>query len=116
VKLFNAHRRQETTKLLQFLELMKAMFNCGGNTRQQSVGLRHHEGNSLDPRKDDFLKLMMHSLFMFFQDRCKSGLFVSYDLPDLQTFLEAILKPVKDGPCGALGGGQRGAQGVGGET
>jgi hypothetical protein len=61
VKLFSAQRRREATKLLQFLELMKAMFNCGGNTRQQSAGVRHHEGNSLDPRKDDFLKLMMQS-------------------------------------------------------
>jgi hypothetical protein len=25
----------ETAKLLQFLELMKATFDCGGNTRQQ---------------------------------------------------------------------------------
>ena len=51
----------ETVKPLQFLELMKAMFNCGGNTRQRSVGVRRHEGNSPDPRKDDFLKLIMQS-------------------------------------------------------
>jgi hypothetical protein len=49
----------QTAKPLQFLELMTATFDCGGNTRQQSVGVRRHEGNSLDPRKDDFLKLMM---------------------------------------------------------
>jgi hypothetical protein len=54
-------RRRETVKLLQFLKLMKAKFNCGGNTRQRSAGVRHHEGNSLDPRKDSFLKLMMQS-------------------------------------------------------
>jgi hypothetical protein len=33
MKLFDAQRR-ETAKPLQFLELMKAMFNCGENTRQ----------------------------------------------------------------------------------
>jgi hypothetical protein len=56
-------RREEgkITKPLQFLELMKATFNCGGNTRQRSVGVRRHEGNSLDPRKNNFLKLMMQS-------------------------------------------------------
>jgi hypothetical protein len=44
---------------------MKAQFICGGNTRQQSAGVRRHEGNSLDPRKDDFLKLMMQSSRFF---------------------------------------------------
>jgi len=62
MKLFSAQRRMETAKPLQFLELMKATFDCGGNTGQRSAGVRHHEGNSLDPRKDDFLKLMMQSL------------------------------------------------------
>jgi len=52
----------ETAKPLQFLELMEATFDCGGNTGQRSEGVRHHEGNSLDPRKDNFLKLMMQSL------------------------------------------------------
>jgi hypothetical protein len=47
---------------------MKATFNCGGNTRQRSAGMRHHEGNSLDPRKDDFLKLMMQSSGFFKRD------------------------------------------------
>jgi hypothetical protein len=61
VKLFGAQRRRETAMPLQFLELMKATFNCGGNTRQQIAGVRHHEGNSVDPRKDNFLKLMMQS-------------------------------------------------------
>jgi hypothetical protein len=56
VKLFSAQRRRETAKLLQFLELMKTMFDCGENTTQRSAGVRHHEGNSVDPRKDDFLK------------------------------------------------------------
>ena len=44
MKLFGAQRRKETAKLLQFLELMKAMFDYGGNTRQHSVGVRRHEG------------------------------------------------------------------------
>jgi hypothetical protein len=55
-------------KPLQFLELMKATFDCGKNTRQQSVSVRRHEGNSLDPRKDDFLKLMMQSSRFFKRD------------------------------------------------
>ena len=67
MKLFGAQRRRETAKPLQFLEL-KAIFDCGGNTRQRSAGVRHHEGNSLDPRKDDFLKLMMQSSHIF-QDK-----------------------------------------------
>jgi hypothetical protein len=65
VTLFGAQRRRETAKLLQFLELMKAKFDCGGNTRQRTAGVRHHKGNSLDPRKDDFLKLMMQSSCFF---------------------------------------------------
>jgi len=47
--------------------------------KQRSAGVMHHEQNSLDPRKDDFLKLMMQSS-CFFQERLKTGLFVSYDL------------------------------------
>jgi hypothetical protein len=67
VKLFGAQRR-ETAKPLQLLELMNAMFDCGGNTTQRSAGVRHHEGNSLDPRKDDFLKLMMQASSFFKRD------------------------------------------------
>jgi len=59
VKLFGAQRIRETAKTLQFLGLMKATFDCGGNTRQRSAGVRRHERNSLDPRKDDILKFMM---------------------------------------------------------
>jgi hypothetical protein len=55
MKLCGAQRRRETVKQLQFLELMKAKFDCGGNTTQRSAGLKRHEGNSLDPRNDDFL-------------------------------------------------------------
>jgi len=38
VKLVGAQRIRETAKPLQFLELMKATFDCGGNTRQRSAG------------------------------------------------------------------------------
>src|SRR5215510_5653525 len=65
VKLFGAQRR-ETAKPLRFLEFMKAAFDCGRNTRQRSAGVRRHEGNSLDPRKYNFLKLMMQYSRFFF--------------------------------------------------
>jgi hypothetical protein len=78
VKLFGAQRR-ETAKPLQFLELMKAMFNCGGNTTQQSAGVRRHKGNALDPRNGRFPEID-DAVFTFFQERRKTGLFVSYDL------------------------------------
>jgi len=68
VKLFGAQRIRETAKPLQFLELMKATFDCGGNTRQRSAGVKRHERNSLDPRKDDFLKLIMQSSPSFKRD------------------------------------------------
>jgi hypothetical protein len=35
-KLFGAQRRRKTAKLLQFLELMTATFDCGGNTTQRT--------------------------------------------------------------------------------
>jgi len=68
VKLFGAKRIREIAKPLQFLELMKATFDCGGNTRQRLAGVRRHERNSLDPRKDDFLKLLMQSSRSFMRD------------------------------------------------
>jgi hypothetical protein len=67
VKLFSA-QKSETTKPLQFLELMKATFNCGGNTRLQTASVRRHEIYSLELRNDDFLKLMMMQFSCFFQD------------------------------------------------
>jgi hypothetical protein len=78
VKLFGVHRRKETAKLLKFLEFMKATFDCGGNTRKRSAGLRHHKGNSLDPRKDNFLKMMQSSCF--FKRDARLDYFGSYDL------------------------------------
>ena len=77
--LFGAQRIRETARPLPFLELMKATFDCGGNTRQRSAGVRRHERNSLDPKKDDFLKID-DAVFKFFRERRKTGLFVSYDL------------------------------------
>jgi hypothetical protein len=68
MKLFSVQRRRETAKPLQFLELMKAMFNCDVNTTHRSAGVMHHEGNSVDPRKYDFLKLMMQSSHFFKRD------------------------------------------------
>jgi hypothetical protein len=65
VKLFSAQRRREIAKLLQFLALMKAKFDCGRNTRQRSAGVIGHKGNLVDPRKDDFLKLIMQSSCFF---------------------------------------------------
>jgi hypothetical protein len=67
MKLLSVQKR-EIAKPLQFLEFMKAMYDCGGNKRQRSAGVRHHKGNSLDPKKDDFLKLMMQSLNFFKRD------------------------------------------------
>jgi hypothetical protein len=55
-------------KTAAILELMKASFDCGGKTRQQSVCVRHHEGNSPDRRKDNSLKLMMQSSRFFNRD------------------------------------------------
>jgi hypothetical protein len=69
MKLFDAQNRKETAKGLQFLELMEATFDCGRNTRQRSASVSHLERNSLDRRKEDFLKLMMmqSSCFLFQQ-------------------------------------------------
>jgi hypothetical protein len=78
VKLFGVQSR-ETAEPLQFLELMKVTFNCGESARQQSAGVRRHEGNSLDPKKRRFPEID-EAVFTFFQDRRKTGLFVSYDL------------------------------------
>jgi hypothetical protein len=61
VKLFGAQGRRENAKTLQFLEFMKATFDCGENTTERSAGVRRHEGNSGNPRKEEYLKLMMQS-------------------------------------------------------
>ena len=43
-------------------------FDCDGNIRQRSAGVRLHERSSLNPRKDNFLKLMMLSSSSFVRD------------------------------------------------
>jgi hypothetical protein len=58
---------------------MKAMFDCGGNTRQRPASARRHERNSLDPKKGRFPEID-DAVFTFYQERRKTGLFVSYDL------------------------------------
>jgi hypothetical protein len=44
-----------------------------------SAGVRRHEGNSLDLKKVRFPEID-DAVFMSFQERCKTGLFVNYDL------------------------------------
>jgi hypothetical protein len=61
MKLFSAQKKREIEKLLKFLELMKAMFDCGRNKAAT-------KGNSMHPRKDDFLKVMMQSSHFFKRD------------------------------------------------
>jgi hypothetical protein len=46
IKLSSAQRRRDTAKP-QFLELMIAIFDCVGNTRQQLANVRHNKRNSL---------------------------------------------------------------------
>jgi hypothetical protein len=47
--------------------VFKAMFDCGGNTSQRSVS-EVSEKYSMDPRKDDFLKIIMKSSHFFKRD------------------------------------------------
>jgi hypothetical protein len=84
-------------KLLQFLELINATFDCGGNATQRSAGVRRHEGNSVDPRKDNFLKLMMQSSCFFKRDTRLDCLWViiyfarrQFRRPNFRTFLEVV--------------------------
>jgi hypothetical protein len=50
---------------------MKAKFDYGRSTRQQSASVRLHKKNKLDPIKDNFLKLIMQYSCFFFQARGK---------------------------------------------
>jgi hypothetical protein len=70
---------KETGKPLQFLELMKATFDCGGNTTQRSAGVRRERKKFTGPKKGRF-PVIDGAVFKFFQEICKTGLFVSYDL------------------------------------
>ena len=51
-------------------------FDCGGNIRQRSAGVRRHERNSLFPKKGRFPEID-DAIFKLFRERCKNGLFVS---------------------------------------
>jgi hypothetical protein len=69
VKLFGVQWKKGTTKQLQFLEFMKALFHCGGNTKQQSIsGCEVSRKKFAGPKKDDFLKFMMQSSFCSSRD------------------------------------------------
>jgi hypothetical protein len=76
--LFGAQRTRETAKPLQILKLMKATFDCGGNTRQRSVGEASRK-KFTGPKKGRFPEID-DAVFTFFQERCKTGLFVNYDV------------------------------------
>jgi hypothetical protein len=78
MKLFGARRRRETAKPLQFLELMKATFDCGGNTRLISR-CEASRMKFTGPKKGRFPEID-DTVFTFFQERRKTGMFVSYDL------------------------------------
>jgi hypothetical protein len=68
----------ETAQPLQFLELMKATFDCGGNKAAISeceASRRKFTG----PKKGRFPEID-DAVFTFLQERRKTGLFVSYDL------------------------------------
>jgi hypothetical protein len=103
VKLFGAHSRRETAKPLQFLELMRATFDCGRNTKTAISGCEASWREFTGPKKGRFPETD-DAVFTFFQERRKTGLFVRYILlheeaiKKARTFLEIILKPVKDGP------------------
>jgi len=89
-------------RVVKFLDLMKATFDCGGNTRQWSAGVRRQERNSLDSRKEDFLKLMTQSSRPFMRDTRLDCLwvmiyFARIKRPDLWKFFEVVLKLVKYG-------------------
>jgi hypothetical protein len=78
VKLFGAQRRKETAKPLKFLELMKATFDCGGNNAAIS-GCEESQRKFSGPKKGQFSEID-DAIFMLFQERHKTGLFVNYDL------------------------------------
>jgi len=78
VKLFGAQRIRETPKPLQFLELMKATFDCGGNKAAIS-GCEASRKKFTGPKKGRFPETD-DTVFAFFHERRKTGLFVSYDL------------------------------------
>jgi hypothetical protein len=79
VKLFGAQRRRDTAKPLQFLELMKAKFDCSGNNAAIS-GREASRRKFTGPKKGRFPEADDAVLAFFPQERRKTRLFVSYDL------------------------------------
>ena len=65
VRIMPSYSRKTINKMHTKINIQ---FDCGGNIRQRSAGVRRHERNSLDPRKDEFLKLMMQSSSSFVRD------------------------------------------------
>jgi hypothetical protein len=93
MNLISMQRRRKIAKLLQFLELLKAMSYCDGSTRQQSVIVGCHKRNSLDPRKEDFLKLIMQSSRFFKRDATLDYI-VLYSFYDMQSSSIIFQNPV----------------------
>ena len=62
VKLFGAQRIRETAAIFGVDESNVRLW------RKHKAAISDHERNSLDPRKDDFLKLMMQSSSSFVRD------------------------------------------------
>ena len=69
LKSFGAQRIRETANPLQLFAVDESnVWLWRKNTRQRWAVVRRHERNSLDPRKDDFLKCMMQSSHSFMRD------------------------------------------------
>jgi hypothetical protein len=71
VRLFGVQRKRETPKLLQFLELIRAMYGRGGNTRQRSASAKQHKFTGL--KKLRFSKID-DAIFTVLIPRCKIGI------------------------------------------
>jgi hypothetical protein len=82
-KVIRCAQQKGNRKAAAILELIKATSDCGRNTRQRSAGVRRHKENSLDPRKDDFLKFMMQSscFFMRRKKKFRYTFFFFYERP-----------------------------------
>jgi hypothetical protein len=79
VKLFGAQRRRETAKPLQFLELIKAKLRLWQKHKTAISRCEASQRKFTGPKKGRFPEID-NAVFTIFQERCKTGLFVSYDL------------------------------------
>jgi hypothetical protein len=68
MKLFGAQRRRETAKPLQFLELMKATFDCGRNTKTAMSGCEASGTKFTGSKKGRFSEIYA-PVFTVFQDK-----------------------------------------------